>query len=124
MREAASDVIGSESGGSVCDSIGITVIPNIKRRIPFRVYRWPGVWETEPGAGPVGKINDATYTFPNGTQFPMAELRWDSVTAVPTKSQGVTRYSGHVQLSQRDGGWKRGKIICVRSVPLPPEGEG
>lgn len=122
-REEPGDVIGSESGGSVCDSIPITIIPNIKRRVPFRVYRWPGVWSTEPGPGPVGKINNASYTLPNGTVFPMAEVRWDSVDAVPTKAQGVSRYSGHVQLSQRDGGWIRGKIICVQSVPTPLEGD-
>lgn len=123
VRENASDVIGSESGSSVCASMPVQIIPNVKRRVPIRVYRWPAVWAAEPGPGPIGKINLGDYTLPNGTVFPTGEVRWDSVDARPSKSQGVSRFSGHVQLSQRDGGWTKGKIICVRSVAAPLEGD-
>lgn len=112
-RENPSDVIGSESGSSVCDQNPITVIPNVKVRVPLRVYRWPGVWASEPEPGPVGYINDADYTFPNGTVVPARELRWDEVDVRPTRAQGVTKYSGFLQFTRRDGGWIRGQIICI-----------
>jgi len=122
LTTSAGDIIAPGVNAEVCDSFPVTIVPTMKRRVPLRVYRWPGVWDSEPAPGHPGKINNATYTFPNGTSYPAGEVRWDDVDANPTRADGVTKFSGYVQFSQKDGGWIGGRITCIRSVANELEG--
>lgn len=117
-REESGDFFESGENAELCDSFPITIVPATRRRVPIRVYRWPAVWDAEPEPGPVGYINNATYSFPNGTEVPMGCLRWDEAHARARRANGTTKYSGYVQFSRKDNGWIRGRIICIRSVPV------
>lgn len=121
-------VVGADdSGDDVCADNGITVVNNIKRRVPLTVVRIPGVWDSDPRGDAnikamIGKINDASYTL--GTvAYDAYEVRVDGLEGVSTFDTPLgQRWAGYFKCTVMDGGWIAGQLTCSRWVPLPPVG--
>lgn len=125
------DVINSgDSGdsGNFCESsgIGVTVRRRYKNRVPLKVYRVPGVWETDPSTNAnfdnmLGRINDAPFVI-NGDSKETKSVRFDGANTQAHRSPAGTYWSGHLVFTEMVGGWKDNTLTCIQMVQVPLEG--
>lgn len=125
------DIIDSgDSGdsGNFCNTegIGVQVRQRIKRPVPIKTYRIPGVWESNPANDAnldamVGRINTSAYTI-DGSSKGIKSLRCDGVETQAHKTPAGTFWSGHLKFTEMVGGWKTNKLTCIQYVQMPLEG--
>ena len=116
--------VSAGTNASVCDDLGISISPLVKRRSPIKHIQIPCVWPDHPLVAldtPSGTINNGDYTI-EGITYPSFSLRWDGYDAQSYQSAGSAYWAGNIRITYKPNLWTSHQIICVRTVPLPLEG--
>lgn len=115
-------------GNEVCQALaeeqGITYIRTLKVRLPVPVVRVPCIWEgpampQQPACA--GFTNENTYSL-FGWQFNPHELMCEGIDFSPYEDRDGIYYRGSLIFTYQKGGWRAGRLICVRMVQVDPEG--